>query len=89
LPGGVGTMEELLEMITLKQLGQILSPVVIVNINAFFDPLLKLFNQMIEQHFMREIHKNLWVVIQKPADVLDAIRDAPEWDGSAIKYAPT
>ncbi len=89
LPGGVGTMEELLEMITLKQLGQILSPVVIVNINAFFDPLLKLFDQMIEQHFMREIHKNLWVVIQKPADVLDAIRDAPEWDGSAIKYAPT
>jgi len=89
LPGGVGTMEELLEMITLKQLGQILSPIVILNINDFFDPLLKLFDQMIEQHFMREIHKNIWTVIQKPADVLDAIRNAPKWDGSAIKYAPT
>ena len=88
LPGGVGTMEELLEMITLKQLGQILSPIVILNINDFFDPLLKLFDQMIEQHFMSEIHKNIWTVIQKPADVLDAIRNAPEWDGSAIKYAP-
>lgn len=88
MPGGVGTMEELLEMITLKQLGQILSPIVIVNINAFFDPLLKLFDQMIEQRFMREIHKNLWTVIQKPADVLEAIHNAPKWDGSAIKYAP-
>ncbi|KPK87638.1 MAG: lysine decarboxylase [Bacteroides sp. SM23_62_1] len=88
LPGGVGTMEELLEMITLKQLGQIFSPIVIVNINAFFDPLLKLFDQMIKQHFMREIHKNIWTVIQKPAHAIDAIRDAPGWDGSAIKYAP-
>lgn len=88
MPGGVGTMEELLEMITLKQLGQILLPIIIININAFFDPLLKLFDQMVEQHFIREIHKNLWTVIQKPADVLEAVRNAPKWDGSAIKYAP-
>jgi uncharacterized protein (TIGR00730 family) len=88
LPGGLGTMEELLEMITLKQLGQIFSPIIIVNINGFFNPLLKLFDQMIEQKFMREIHKDLWSVIRNPSDVLDAIYNAPEWDGSAIKYAP-
>jgi len=88
LPGGVGTIEELLEMITLKQLGRILSPIVIININAFFDPLLRLFEQMIEQHFMREIHRNIWTVIKKPSEVLEAINNAPKWDGTAIKYAP-
>ena len=88
LPGGVGTMEELLEMITLKQLGKLLIPVVILNTKGFFDPLLKLFGQMIEQHFMREIHIKMWSVVNKPSEVLDAINNAPEWDGSAIKYAP-
>ncbi len=88
MPGGVGTMEELLEMITLKQLGKILSPIVIININAFFDPLLEFFEQMIEQRFMREIHRNIWTVINKPSEVLQAIDNAPKWDGTAIKYAP-
>lgn len=88
LPGGVGTMEELLEIITLKQLGKLLIPVIILNTNGFFDPLLKLFRQMVEQHFMREIHKKMWSVINKPSEVLKAINNAPEWDGSAIKYAP-
>jgi uncharacterized protein (TIGR00730 family) len=88
LPGGVGTMEELLEMLTLKQLGKLLVPIVILNTNGFFNPLLSLFEQMIEQHFMRDIHRNLWIAADKPSDVLNAIRNAPEWDGSAIKYAP-
>lgn len=88
LPGGVGTMEELLEMITLKQLGKLLVPIIILNTNGFFNPLLSLFEQMIQQHFMRDVHRNLWTATNKPSEVLNAIRDTPEWDGSAIKYAP-
>lgn len=88
LPGGVGTLEELLEMITLKQLGKLIVPIVILNTNGFFNPLLHLFEQMIEQRFMREIHRNLWSMANRPAEVLDAIMNAPDWDGSAIKYAP-
>lgn len=88
LPGGVGTLEELLEMITLKQLGKLLIPIVILNTNGYFNPLFSLFEQMIKQHFMRDIHKDIWITINKPSEVLDAIRNAPEWDGSAIKYAP-
>ena len=42
LPGGCGTLEELLEIITWKQLGLYLNPIVILNINGFFDPLLEL-----------------------------------------------
>ena len=88
LPGGVGTLEELLEMITLKQLGQVLVPIIILNTNNFYDPFLELLDRMVEEQFMREIHRDIWTVVEKPGQVLDAIDNAPEWDGSAIKYAP-
>jgi uncharacterized protein (TIGR00730 family) len=88
LPGGVGTLEELLEMITLKQLGQVLAPIVIINTNNFFDPFLEMLDKMVEEQFMRRIHRDIWTVVDLPEKVLDAIRNAPEWDGSAIKYAP-
>jgi uncharacterized protein (TIGR00730 family) len=88
LPGGVGTLEELLEMITHKQLGQVLVPIIIININNFFDPFLEMLERMVEEHFMRTVHKDIWTVIEHPGQVLEAIRNAPKWDGSAIKYAP-
>lgn len=88
LPGGVGTLEELLEMITHKQLGKILQPIIIINTKGFFDPFLEMLNRMVEEQFMRKIHRDIWTVIEEPEQVLDAIRNAPGWDGSAIKYAP-
>ena len=88
MPGGVGTLEELLEMITLKQLGQILAPIIIINTNHFFDPFLEMLEKMVSERFMREIHRDIWTVIEDPEDVLTAIRRSPAWDGSAIKYAP-
>jgi uncharacterized protein (TIGR00730 family) len=88
LPGGVGTLEELLEMITLKQLGQLLVPIIIVNINGFYDPFLEMLDRMVEERFMRPLHRDIWSVVEEPGQVLDAIRNSPSWDGSAIKYAP-
>ena len=87
LPGGIGTMEELLEVITLKQLGKVLVPIIIVNTSGYFDTLLQFFDQMIEQEFMREEHRALWSVVEDPGDVLKAIDSAPKWDGSVIKIA--
>ena len=88
LPGGVGTLEELLEMITHKQLGQVLQPIIVVNTNNYFAPLLEMLDKMVNEKFMREIHKDIWTVVDRPEEVLDAIQNAPGWDGSAIKYAP-
>lgn len=88
LPGGVGTLEELLEMITHKQLGQVLQPIIIVNTNNFFAPLFEMLDKMVDEKFMREIHKDIWTVVDRPDQVLQAIQNAPGWDGSAIKYAP-
>ena len=88
LPGGVGTLEELLEMITLKQLGKVLVPIIIINTNNFFKPFLEMLDKMVEEQFMRKIHRNIWQVEEQPEEVVEAIRNAPGWDGSAIKYAP-
>jgi uncharacterized protein (TIGR00730 family) len=88
LPGGVGTLEELLEMMTHKQLGKVLAPIIIINTNQFFDPFLDLLRKMVEEKFMREIHQDIWQVIEDPMDVVKAIEKSPVWDGSAIKYAP-
>ena len=51
LPGGCGTLEELLEIITWKQLGLYLNPIVILNINGFFDPLLQMLDKAIDENF--------------------------------------
>ena len=53
LPGGCGTMEELMEIITWKQLGLYDKPVVILNTNGFYNPLIEMLEKAIDQHFMR------------------------------------
>ena len=87
LPGGCGTLEELLEAITLKRLGQYLKPIVIVNQNGFYDPQLQMLERMVEEDFMRPEHLQLWTVVSDPADALEAILDTPDWDANALQLA--
>lgn len=60
LPGGFGTLEELLEIMTLKQLQQHQKAIVILNANGFFDPLHALFDHVYEQRFARETSRALY-----------------------------
>lgn len=85
LPGGVGTLEELLEIITWKQLGLYLNPIVILNTNGYFDPLLDMLRKTIDQNFMRPQYGNLWVVVDTPAEAIKAVYDTPIWDSSIRK----
>ena len=87
MPGGVGTLEEVMEVITLKQLGQFLKPIVILNTNGFYDPLLEQLEKMVSERFMRPLHNDIWQVCNETSRVLDTIVRAPDWDGSHIKYA--
>lgn len=87
LPGGIGTLEELLEIITLKQLGKFTKPIIIVNTNDFYAPLLDMLKKMIGLKFMRDIHENLWEVITDPREIMKAIHLTPHWDSDAIKFA--
>jgi uncharacterized protein (TIGR00730 family) len=87
LPGGSGTLEELLEAITLKRLGLYLGPIVLVNTRGFYDPLLTLLGSAIEQRFMDERHRAMWQVVNEPEHVLDAFTTARPWSPEARSFA--
>lgn len=87
LPGGCGTFEELLELITWKQLGLYTHPIVILNTAGYYDPLLQMLEKAIECHFMRDIHSQLWHVAETPRDVIDGLETLPEWDAKLGKDA--
>lgn len=87
LPGGCGTLEELLEVITWKQLGIFTKPIVIVNINGYFDPLLEMLKKAIEGKFMRAEHEEMWEVVATADEVLPAIANAKKWHESARGFA--
>ena len=87
LPGGCGTFEELLEIITWKQLGLYLGPVVILNLNGYYDHLLAQLSRALEDKFMRDIHANIWQVATTPQEAIELLLNTPNWDKSVRKFA--
>lgn len=87
LPGGCGTLEELLEIITWKQLGLYLNPIVILNVNGFFNPLLEMLGKAIEENFMRPEHGGIWQVAETPEEAIDLLYTTPCWDKQVRKFA--
>lgn len=87
LPGGVGTLEELMEIITWKQLGLYANPIVILNTRGYFNPLKEMLERAVEEKFMREIHRNLWSIADTPRQAADSIRNTPQWDTAISKMA--
>jgi len=84
LPGGWGTMEELFEMMTWAQLGLHPKPIGILNINGFYEPLLALLNNMIEEGFLKEIYREMILVSDDIFDLLERMNsyivpDVPKW----------
>ncbi|MBQ8224699.1 MAG: TIGR00730 family Rossman fold protein [Bacteroides sp.] len=87
LPGGCGTLEEVLEVITWKQLGLYLKPIVLLNVKGYFNPLLEMFAKAMEEHFMRPQHGAIWQVADTPEQAVEQIRTTPLWDVSVRKFA--
>ncbi len=87
LPGGCGTLEELMEAITWKQLGIFVKPIVILNVNRYFDPLLEMLNKAVDEKFMRSEHLRIWSIAERAEEVLPAIEQAPGWRKEAIGMA--
>lgn len=87
LPGGIGTLEELFEVMSLKKLGQYPHPIVVLNTNGYYDGLLKMTQKMIEEKFMRPIHSELWRMVDVPEQVVPAIKETPEWGADSINFA--
>ena len=87
LPGGCGTLEELLEAITWKRLGLAHQPIVIVNIDGFYDPLITMLQSTVDEKFMRAEHLNMWHVVNTVEEVLPMLRSIDPWPLNAISYA--
>ncbi|MBV8342360.1 MAG: TIGR00730 family Rossman fold protein [Gammaproteobacteria bacterium] len=87
LPGGSGTLEELLEAITLKRLGLYLNPIVLVNTRGFFTPLLEMLARAVEERFMDPRHLLMWQVVATADEVPGALASAPAWSADARSFA--
>jgi uncharacterized protein (TIGR00730 family) len=87
LPGGSGTLEELLEALTLKRLGIYVHPIVLVNTRDFFAPLITLLEHAVSERFMNPRHAEMWQMVDRPEEVPDALRSAPSWSESARDFA--
>jgi uncharacterized protein (TIGR00730 family) len=79
-PGGFGTLEELLEMVTWKQLGIHGKPVVIANIGGYFDPLLQQFEKAIALGYTRAENRILYGVADNTKAILTLLEGAPVLD---------
>jgi len=79
LPGGVGTLEELTEAITLKQLGLFRGSIIILNTLDFYKSLLEFLDHMIEGHFLRFEHKKIWQIADSPAEVMEYLAKNEIW----------
>lgn len=87
LPGGCGTLEELLEIITWKQLGLYLNPIIVLNVKDYFDPLLAMLAKAVEERFMRVRHGDIWQVAATPDEAIELLFTTPLWDASIRKFA--
>ncbi len=88
-PGGIGTYEEFFEIYTLKQLGQLHKPIVIFNINGYFNDMLAMLRRTVDERFMREASLQLVAVADTPAGVIERLKnaaDAPAVDIRATKF---
>lgn len=74
LPGGCGTLEELLEIITWRQLGLFDGNIIIFNINGFYNPILQMLQNCINQGFMDSSHASIWKIVNTVDEVFETLK---------------
>lgn len=75
LPGGFGTLEEILEVITLRQLSYHTKPIVFINTNGFFNHLFKQFEVSYGESFAKEIYRNLYFIANNAEEAFEYIKN--------------
>ena len=75
LPGGAGTMDEFFEVVTSASLGVLTKPILVVNIEGYFDPLERLMNHIVREGFARPEILDLYRFVDTPEEAIDAIAD--------------
>ncbi len=77
LPGGIGTLDELCEVMTWRQLGMHDKPIVIANLQGYWTPFIKMIDAVIAGQFMREEDRHLIATVDRVEDVIGALTKAP------------
>lgn len=86
LAGGLGTLEELSEMIVQKQLGYNKKPIVILNTNGYYDNLIDFFNKMVQEKFANKSINDLVYIAQTPYQAIDYINNYIEPQKEVSKF---
>ncbi|MFA4939983.1 TIGR00730 family Rossman fold protein [Brevundimonas sp.] len=74
LPGGIGTFEELFEVWTWTQLGTHAKPCALLNVKGFYNHLLAFLDHVIDEAFLKQVHRDMIVVANEPTALLDALK---------------
>jgi TIGR00730 family protein len=77
LPGGWGTLEEIMEILTLRQLDVLRKPCVIFNQDGFYDGLMAIFRQMVAEKFNKPSNLDLFTLANRIGDIFPAIEERP------------
>lgn len=78
LPGGTGTLEELLEVMTLKRLRIFTKPIAIINTNNYYDPLKSMLKKCVDEKFMNPQHLRMWTFVDQAEEALMALKSTVE-----------
>jgi uncharacterized protein (TIGR00730 family) len=87
LPGGVGTFDELFEVLSWKKLGIWTGALAFLNTDGFWDPAITLLERAVEARFLQERHRDLWIVVERADQLVAALESAPPWGSDAINFA--
>lgn len=79
LPGGVGTLEELTEAMTLKQLGLYQGPIIILNTMNFYKSFIEFLEHMVSGNFLRYEHKGMWEIAGTEEEVMVLLNKKDGW----------
>ncbi|WP_146895034.1 TIGR00730 family Rossman fold protein [Adhaeribacter aerolatus] len=74
MPGGLGTFDEICEIITWNQLGILVKPCAFLNVNGYFNPLIQMFDTCVTEGFLRQERRDSLIIEEDGAKILEKIR---------------
>ena len=77
LPGGIGTLEEVVELLSWRRLGLHAKPIVFLDIKGFWQPLFDLFDHILEQKLIPPEFRDTWRAVERVEDILPTLRSMP------------
>ena len=87
LAGGFGTLAEFSELVTWKQLGIHLKPIILLNTDGYYDELIAFLQKGMKESFLRQEHLNTFAVASTPQEALDLALSTPLWNANVRRFA--